>query len=312
MTPFDSAVDLGPAAAAIAAARRVLVTGMVGAEPTAVVAACDVAEACGGAFDPGSPETSRLVGPLVARIGAVTASAADLRDRADLVVFWFCDAAAAVPESAARDRGDAPRRTIAIGPRSVLAVGSRHRHLPLPAAAAIDCGRLVEAIVRGVPLDESAGESATAAAARDLAAAIAAARTVAFVSDWSADVDGLAAWSTISLVRALAHVKPAFEVPLGERTDAAIAACTWRYAAAGAIDRADRRESRFLPAEADAVRLIDRGEVDCVVLIGEATPPVTAAIDRAGDGIAIVRLPADGAVIEPLVALLRADAEAAS
>jgi hypothetical protein len=313
MTRSDFAVDLAPAAAAIAAARRVLVTGLVGADARAVVAACDVAEACGGAVDPGSPETARLIGPLIARIGGVTAAAADLGDRADLVVFWFCSAETkgsdALTGIASDDRGAAPRQVV-VGPWTEPAGERPRRHLPLPATAAIDCARLVEALVRGVPLDETACEAATLAVARDLAAAIAAAHTVAIVSDWSADLVGLAAWSTVSLVRALAHATPAGELPLGERTDAAIAACTWRYAAAGAIDRADRRASRFLPAEADAVRLIERGDVDCVVVVGEATTAVSAAVDGAGDGIAILRLPADVAVMQSLLALLPAAAEA--
>jgi len=309
MTRSDSAVDLASAAAAIAAARRVLVTGLVGADARAVLAACDVAEACGGAVDPGSPETARLVGPLVARIGAVTAAAADLGDRADLVVFWFCSAetkGTEAPTGIAIDaRGAAPRQVV-VGPWTGPAGKSPLRHLRLPATAAIDCARLVEALVRGMSLDETACEAGTLAVARDLAAAIAAAHTVAIVSDWSADLVGLAAWSTVSLVRTLAHIKPAFEVPHGERTDAAMAACTWRYAAAGAIDRADRLAPRFLPAEADAVRLIDRGEVDCVVVVGEATTAGAAAVDRAGDGIAILRLPADITIMQSLVALMPA------
>ena len=316
MTASSSAVDLASAAAAIVASRRVLVTGMVGADVTAVVAACDVAEACGAAIDPGGPETSRVIGPLVARIGAVTATADDLRDRADLIVFWFCSTATAGPSVLssilARGSGDTPRLTIAVGPHHMPVEERRHRHLDLPDAAAIDCARIVEALARTVPLDEAACDPATLAAARDLAAAIAAAHTVAIVSDWSADTVGLAAWSTVSLVRTLAHSKPAFELPLGERADAAIAACTWRYAAAGAIEAADRHGSRFLPAEADAMRLIDRREVDCVIVVGDATPAVTTAIDRIADDIPVVRLPADAARLQPLVALIHAAAEASA
>ncbi|MGI9178747.1 MAG: hypothetical protein ACR2IT_12935 [Pirellulales bacterium] len=316
MSASDSAVDLASAAAAIVAARRVLVTGLIGADITAVVAACALAEACRAAIDPGSPETSRVIGPLVARIGAVTATAADLRDRADLVVFWFCSSTTAdpgfFPSIPASGSGDTPRLSIAVGPHPIPVEECRQRHLALPDAAAIDCARLVEALVRGIPLDEAACNPATLAAARDLAAAIAAAHTVAIVSEWSADAVGLAAWSTVSLVRTLAHLKPAFELPLGDRADAAIAVCTWRYAAAGAIEAADRRGARFLPAEADAARLIDRRDVDCVIVVGEATPAVTAAIDRIAADSLVVRLPADAAVLQPLVALIHAAAGAAA
>jgi hypothetical protein len=161
-------------------------------------------------------------------------------------------------------------------------------------------------VIRDIAIDGAACSLAALAAAREIAAAIAPARTVAIVTDWSADDVGLAAWSTASLVRAVAHEKPAFEVPLGDRDDAAVAACTWRYGAAGAIERADRHGGCFLPAEADAVRLIDRREVDCVVIVGEATANVAAAIDRAAGAVSVVRLAADASALRSLAARIAA------
>ena len=294
--------DLARAAAALAAARRPLVTGLVNAEAQVAVAACDLAEAAGAAFDPGSPETARVAGPILARIGGVTAAPAELRDRADLVLVWFCDPEWAAPGFTtgflAPPTQAAPRHTIVVGPRAEP-LRAAARHLDLPATAAIDTARLVEAVVRGLPRGDAA-DPTVAAAADELAAAIAAATCVGIVTDWSTDRIGLAAWSTAALVRALAHVKPAFEVPLGDRDDSALAVCTWRYGAAGAIERADRDGGRFRAAEGDAVRLIDRGEVDCVVVVGEPTADVAAALDRAA-GLSVVRLPADEAALRSLV-----------
>lgn len=306
MTAAASAADLDRAAAMLAAARRALVAGLVAAPAEVAAVACDVAEAVGAAVDPGSPETSRTIGPLVARIGSVTAATGELRDRADLVVFWFCDPRASAREvvaaCAAPGPGDAARRTIAVGPHDLAVSPTGHGHLALAADAAVDLARLVEAMIRDVPIDESATHPTTLAAARDLASAVAAASTVAVVTDWRHDTVGLAAWSTASLVRTVAHRKPAFEVPLGERGDAAIDVCTWRFGAAGAIVRADRDGGRFLPAEADAVRLIDRREVDCVAVVGAATPEVEAAITRAAGDVAVVRLPADASALRQLAA----------
>lgn len=308
-----AADDLSRLAAALAAARRPLLTGLVAADAATAVAACDLAEAIGAAVDPGSPEVSRIAGPLVARIGSVTAAPEELRDRADLVVLWFCDPGTArlrfneqfVAPAVAGTR----RRTIAVGPRDVTVSGTDHRHVAAAADRAVDAARLVEALARGVAIDDAACEPATLAAARDVAKAAAAARTVAIVSDWSGDATGLAAWSTASLVRTLAHVKPAFEVPLGERDDVATAVCTWRYGAAGAIDRADRDGGRFLAAEVDAVRLIDRGETDCVVVVGDATADVSAAIGRTAAGIQILRLPADADTLRRMTDLIRTTRE---
>lgn len=312
MTSTDAAI-LDRAAAAVAAARRPLVTGLVDAAAAVAVAACDLAEAVAAAVDPGSRETSRVAGPLIARIGAVTAAAEELRDRAELVVLWFCDPERTAPGFL--DRFVAPtvhgaaRSTLAVGPCDVRPPGTRHRHVTAAAADAIDVARLLEAMIRGVAIDEPAAESAAAPAARAVAAAVTAAGSVAIVSDWSADAVGLAAWSTVSAVRALAHVKPAFELPLGERKDDALAVCTWRYGAAGAIARADRHGGRFRAAEADAVRLIDRRDVDCVIVVGEATTEVTAALARADD-VVVVRLPDDEAIVRGLAARVAAGAPA--
>ena len=54
--------------------------------------------------------------------------------------------------------------------------------------------------------------------------------------------------------------------------------CTWRYGAPGAVARADRSGGAFLPAEADACRLILRGEVDAVLAVGPLLPSVEAAL----------------------------------
>lgn len=292
-----SAADLDRAAAAIASARRPLVTGLVDADAAVAAAACDVAEAADAAIDPGSPETSRVAGPLVARIGSVTAAAEELRDRADLVVLWFCDPERAAPGFVARliapPLPDGPRHAIAVGPHAVLPTGDHRRHVGLAATAAVDLARLVEALIRGVAIDEAAGNPTALAAAREVAAAVAAARTVGIVSDWRHDAVGLASWSTAALVRTIAHVKPAFELPLGERHDAALAVCAWRYGAAGGIEQAARAGGRFLPAEADAVRLIARRDIDCVVIVGHATGAVSEALARADEGLAVLRLPAD-------------------
>ena len=70
----------------------------------------------------------------------------------------------------------------------------------------------------------------------------------------------------------------------------AAAACTWRYGAAGAIARADRMGSLFLPGESDARRLISRGEVDAVVAIGRLSSPLEQAIADRGNAVSLVRI----------------------
>jgi formylmethanofuran dehydrogenase subunit B len=288
----------------LSAARRVLVTGLVGASLDAAVAACDLAESLGAAVDFGHPEMSRPTGPTIARAGEVTAAREELRDRADLVIFWFCDPATTDKRFVEQFVSPAPRaplqrETLAIGPDSVLPGSAGHRHVAVDRELAVEAARLLHLLSSGGRVDSSAGQFAVACAAAQ--EAIAKATCVAFVTDDSSDRVGLEAWSLVHLVRAISHVKPAFEVPLGA-TGAAAAVSTWRYGAAGAIARADRSGGACLPGEASAARLVERGEVDCVVAVGTLAADVARAIADRGDSLAVVRVDADAAAIRSLVA----------
>ncbi len=298
--PRETALDR--AAATIVSARRVLLTGLADASLEAITTALDLAEAVGAAVDAGGSEMSQVSGPTIARTGEVTSEWEELRDRADLVIFWFCDPSATHPRFIERfvtppRPGNGPRRTIAIGGDSVLPPAPTHRHIALPTAAAVDAARLIEAAVAGNRGGSPrADDDAIAAAADVVANAIAGGGCVAVVTMRGADPNGLGPWSTALLVRAIAHQKPAFEIPLaggldgGANLAGAAAVCTWRYGAAGAIARADRGGGPFLPAESDAVRLIDRGEADCVVAVGRMAPPVAVAVARRAATIGLVRI----------------------
>ena len=268
-------------AATLRSARRVLLTGLRGASLEAVAAACDLAEALGAAVDFGEAEVDRPAGPTIARVGEVTAAPEEMRDRADLVILWGCDPEAVDPAVAAL-----------VPPRAAVL------RLPPAGAGAVATARLVHLLLRGgEPPAEGGAWAAACLAARD---AIARASCVAIVTHHASDPLGLEPWAVTHLVREIAHGKPAFEVPLGGGDRAAADVCTWRYGAAGAIARADRDGARFLPGEASARRLIERGEVDCVVAVGEVAEGVAAALAERPGGIDVIRLAADP---EPLRAL---------
>jgi formylmethanofuran dehydrogenase subunit B len=188
-----------------------------------------------------------------------------------------------------------PRHTIAVGPQGVMPDASTHRHLPLARDVGVEAARWLQMRLSGrhsAPTD--APQSATCLA---VAEAIQAADCVAIVTGDADDPVGLEAWSIVHLIRTIAHEKPAFQIPLGAGlkgggADVAGAAtvCTWRYAAAGAITRADRMGSRFLPGEADARRLIERGEVDAVVILDRASDPLEQAVAARGDCLSVVRI----------------------
>jgi formylmethanofuran dehydrogenase subunit B len=292
-------------------ARRVLVTGFRGLTTAAVAAACDLAEALGAAVDAGDPETSRPAAPTIARVGELTADREELRDRADLVVAWFCDPDASCPgfsgDCLARPPTSAgTRRVIAIGPASARVAGIDVVHAPCDRRAAVEAARVLHHMLLHGDAPSHA-EPKVATACRTLHAAIEQATCVGFVTDDSSDPVGLEAWSLVHVVRMLAHRKPAFEIPLRPRAAAFDAVCTWRYGAAGAIARADRGGAEFLPGEASAEQLIARCEVDAVVVVGELAPHVEQAIAARGQHLDVIRIAGpDDAILADLRSLLAA------
>ncbi|MFM7035704.1 MAG: hypothetical protein ACKOYJ_11095 [Planctomycetia bacterium] len=281
-------------AAALTGARRVLVTGFGGLPATVMTTVCDLAEASGAAIDPGTVEMARPAGPTIARAGEVTADREELRDRADLVIFWFCNPSEVEPEFIERFLTPPPRpplrrRTLAVGPHGVIPPGPGHSHLLLDRDSAIDAAR----IMRHMLLHGShvPAESAIAAPCAAVVGAIEAASCVVVVTDHEADLLGLEPWSIIHLIRTIAHRIPAFEIPLASReTLAAQAVLTWRYGAAGAIDKANRFGGTFLPSEASAAHLIERCEVDCVVAVGGLSPAVEQALKARKEAITVIRV----------------------
>jgi formylmethanofuran dehydrogenase subunit B len=298
-----AAVDLDEgldrAAVLLAAARRVLVTGLVDATLEGVQAACDLAESLGAAIDAGSGDLASPSGPIVARAGSITADLEELRDRADLVLCWFCDPDASQPgfreayvtPPLASGR---PRRVIAVGPDP--AAGSSH--LRLPVAAAVDAARLVQAILLGheVPAGNATALGLTEACIA-LAAAIRDAECVGVVADRRDDPLGLTAWAVNRLVQVINHRTPAFVVPLAappagglDNAAGAAAVLTWRYGAAGGIARADRSGGDFRPAECSAAAIIDSGEVDAVLAVGRLPAETEAAIAARAADLAVIRI----------------------
>ncbi len=292
-----SSLGIDEALEAVRDARRVLVTGLDGASPDAIRAVCDIAEQLGAAIDPGHQDTSRPLGPVVVRSGAITADLEELRDRADLVIAWFCNARAVASGSLSTivsqplPAGRA-RCVLSAGPDS-LPFASRHCHAA--AEQAVDMARLLDAMLRGhgVPVGNPAAEP-LATACHDLATAIRAATCVALVTDLDGDPTGLAAWAAGILVRTMAHERPAFAVPLAaaltEREADSSAILTWRYGSAGAIARADRLGGDFRPAECSAEALVRRHEVDAVLTVGNMPTAVEEALGAQSSRLPVLRV----------------------
>ncbi len=268
-----------------------LVTGLHGVSAAVAVAACNLAEAIGAAIDAGDAEMTRPAGPTIARAGEVTADREELRDRADLVIFWFCDPQVVNATFIERFVTPLPapplvRRTLAVGPTSLAGA---EMHVSLPREAAVDAARVVQHLLHhGMPAAD--GEPLVTPCAT-IAEAIDHATCVAVATDHATDPLGLQAWGVVHLVRTIAHHKPAFEIPLANiDSKPAANVLTWRYGAAGAIAKADRAGGRFLPGEAAAVRLIERGEVDCVIVVGGLAAPVAEVLKAQASTVSMITL----------------------
>jgi formylmethanofuran dehydrogenase subunit B len=283
--------DAANVARKLAASRRVIVTGLQGVSADVVVAACNLAEAIGAAIDAGDAEMARPAGPTIARAGEVTADREELRDRADLVIFWFCDPQAVDVTFIEQFVTPPPtpplaRRTLAVG---LTAVAHADVHVSLPRDAAVDAARGVQHLLHH-GMSAADGEPLLTQCAI-IAEAIDQATCVAIVTVHAADPLGLEPWSVVHLVRTIAHHKPAFEIPLaGGESKPTADVLTWRYGAAGAIAKADRAGGRFLPGEAAALRLIERGEVDCVVVVGGLATPVGEVLKTQASTVSVITI----------------------
>ena len=273
--PLTEAIDM--AAQRLLSSRRPLITGLVSTTVDTIQIACTLAERIHAAIDTNASETSILTAPTAIRVGDVTADFEELRDRADLAIFWGCDPIADSPRFIERFIQPVPhngvRRTISIGPTPALPPSSHNLHFSVAENQLVSLARMVQAQVEQKATSRLSG--ALGNIADQLKKSIDAAHCIGFISTTTTEQTGLVSWSLSHLTRSLAHQKPSFEIRLNSGTAAgggncagASTVCTWRFGSTGAIPYASSAGSEFLPAEADAQRLIERNEVDCILIIG--------------------------------------------
>ena len=294
--PADVAAAIAAAATRLSAARRVLVTGLNDLTIEGVTKACDVAEALGAAIAPAVDDERHPGGSMIARCGEITAAWEELRDRADLVIFWGHDPADSHPRFVERFVAPPlpfPRRTIAVGRVPLrFPPSADHVHLPLDADDDdVDLARLLLASVLERPLGAAPERLRHAALA--LRSAIDAARCVGIVTG-RPDPLGLSAWGVSGVVRALSRRLPTFEVPLDSGAHApnaagAKAVLTWRYGANASTARAG--DAGGSPAE--AIDLVATGAVDAILALGRLPPHVDEAISNAIDPRGVIRIAPD-------------------
>jgi formylmethanofuran dehydrogenase subunit B len=296
--PCGGEVAAGMAAERLAACRRVLVTGCGDATLEAVGAAADLAERLRAAVDFGASDTALPAGPVQSRYGRVTADFEELRDRADCVILWCVDLEQSHPRFLERfvlpKKASGDRRVFVVGVPPASSIGqATWTSIDVPAEQSAEAAAVLQRMLRErlsakaprVASEVPCHVPGLEAKLSSVVDACVAATCIGIVTGPPPhDEAGVATAAIAQTVVWLAHRKPAFEIPLarqgrGAGGASAAAVCTWRYGVAGAVAVADRDGGQGASGEADARRLLTRGEVDGVVVVGEPSPAIAAALE---------------------------------
>jgi formylmethanofuran dehydrogenase subunit B len=275
------------AAAILRAARAPLVYGLGAVSIEAQRQAVALAEAAGAIVDPAGAAGAGLAFQAV---GSSTATFGEIRDRAGLVVVWRADPATTNPRLLGRLRLDRAAR----GSRPLVVVDAERTataqeadaFVELDPARGFEALWALRALVTGAPLDR---DRLGALAVDDLAERTRGVEHVAFLHG---ALDELEALALFSLVRDLSRERHAVTLAVRGEGNARGAedVLAWQTGFPSAVSFA-RGHPRANPGELSAAELLDRGEVDAVLVIGAGAPPGLRELPT----VAIDAQPAQGA-----------------
>ena len=274
---IDDAVDA--AAGILRQARAPLVYGLGNTSCEAQRRAVALAEAIGAVADPAG---AGAADHAYQAIGSSTATFGEIRDRAELVVAWRADPAVTNPRLLGRLRLDRAAR----GSRALVVVDAQRSatadeadaFIELDAAHDFEALWALRALVGGASLDRDRIEQLPLDGLDDLAERLLGARHVAMIHG---AVDEVSTLVLFSLVRDLSRGRHA--VTLGLRGDGnahgAEDVLAWQTGFPAAVSFA-RGYPRANPGELSAAALLERGEVDAVLVVAsdplEHLPPAAA------------------------------------
>ena len=291
---LDEALDR--AAAILRAARAPVIWGLTDSSVEAVGDALRLADHLGATVDLFGSKFRAARRAAFVRGGEVSATLGEVKDRAEVVLFWGGHPAVTHPRHGERYSIQPQGRFLA-GPRTVICIdvapagplglmdlritGSADLRATLTRVQQVEALATLLARARGVALDPTRVEHTTGhplAVWDDILARFAAARYSAIFFGLAAASLGAPGWDlALALVRAL-NVggrrcvvldlgQPANVVGGGANIAGAEAVCTWQAGAPGELDFA-AGFPRHLPGEATLVARLARGEVDVVFAVG--------------------------------------------
>lgn len=277
----DPGSALEHAAKILANARSPLLMGLTPLTIEAQRLAVTIADEIGASIDPMTVENRLGHRLAVARVGEISATLGEVRDRADLVVFWGCDPARSHPRHLERYSAHPIGRFIPDGRTGrIVVVVDEHEtdtarfadlFLPIARAGQLDALCALRALVRG---SHASMLRATAAlepildALLELSGRLKAARYAAFFSGEA--IEAAAMESLLLLVRDLnLHgAGRSVHLTLGGPLNSAGAEAVlgWQAGASHAVDYT-RGFPRFLPWEAGAEGRLSSRQADAALVL---------------------------------------------
>jgi formylmethanofuran dehydrogenase subunit B len=281
---FDRAI--GRAAEILAEARAPMIWGLSGTTIETVASALAIADAIGAAVDPAGSAGRESGLRAFQRVGQVSSTLGEVKDRADLVVFWGVDPIVTHPRHWERYSVEPRGRFIAEGRagRTVVVVdhgptatsAASDLFVPVPRDRRGEALWVLRALVQGLRLDpERVGRSTGCAfeVLADLAGRMTRARYGAFFfgSTGSEGPGGpWAAEAALTLVRDLNQGRRFVGLSMGTpgNPGGAEAVLTWQAGAPSAVDYG-RGFPRHLPGEATLAARLGSGAIDAALIVAD-------------------------------------------
>ncbi len=266
----DEALDR--AVTLLTKARAPLVLGLADASVETVRLAVALADHLGALIDLTHADAALPQLQAFQRVGRVTASLGEVRERADTVVFWQCDPVRTHPRHLERYSADSTGRFLNQG-RVLLAADTEatatttlaHHFLKFDAGQSYELLKTLKGLARGKDMD---ADEPTRSWAEHLKAARYGALFYPTGLGDSAFYEAL-----FSLVRDLNDGRRFAALPLGGPGNSvgAEAVLAWQTGFPTAVDFASGAPRSF-PPETSATTRLQRGEVDVVLFVGKIGP----------------------------------------
>ncbi len=292
---------IGRAAEVLGRARSPVVLGLSRTTNEAVAAALAVADRIGAVVDIGPDEASDARALAVQRVGMVSATLGEVKNRADVVVFWGADPVVTHPRHWERysveprgrfvPAGRADRTVIVIDAERTATADGADLFVRVAPGARFETLWTLRALVRGIAPDPGRVARATGldlAVLRDLAARLRAARYGAWFLGDGPDRPAMFE-AALTLVRDLNATSRFVLLGLGGPGNAAgaRAVATWQTGHPSAVSLA-RGVPRALPGITSAAAMLDRGEVDAVLIVADDGKAISGLSEAARRHLATI------------------------